>query len=209
MASAGCTILAPQKDDSKFFVLTPVSDGAVSGISPAALGRDFSVGVGPIKFPGYLQRREVVTRVSSTQVDLSSEKRWAEPLDSDFQRVLCQNLATMLGTQRIVSYPWYATADIAYQVEVQVLRFDTSSDGQSQLTARWSIKDVRTGKELSAMQTTTSSPVAKGDGAGSEALSRDLGDLSRQIATQITELNEQGSKERRAASTGTGGALPY
>jgi uncharacterized lipoprotein YmbA len=188
---AGCTVLAPQKDESKFFLLVPASD-LDSTASINAPAPKLSIGVGPIRFPEYLQRREIVTRVTADQVDLSNNNRWAEPLDSNFQRVLSQNLSTMLGTQRVMLFPSYSNTQFDYQVEVSVMRFDTSSVGQSQLTARWIIKNGGTGKEIYATESTTSGPVAKDDVAGSGALSRDLADLSKQIATKITALRNRG-----------------
>jgi uncharacterized lipoprotein YmbA len=188
---SGCTMLPPQKDDSKFFLLVPAAELG-SGARINAPDPKLSIGVGPIKFPEYLRRREIVTRVTADQVDLSDNNRWAEPLDSNFEAVLSQNLSAMLGTQRVMLFPSYSNAKADYQVELSVVRFDTSSDGHSQLTARWIIRDGGTGQEIYATESTTSGPVAKDDIAGSEALSRDLADLSKQIATKIAALRKPG-----------------
>lgn len=189
--AGGCNILAPQKDESKFYLLTPIADGVSTAVSPANQAQELSIGVGPVTFPGYLKRPEVVTRTGTDQLDLSEDKRWAEPLDSNFQSVLGQDLSQMLATQRIVIFPWYGKTHIDYQVEIQVSRFDVSSDGQSRLTARWSIKNAN-GKILFASETTTTAAVADDDAAGSAALSRDVSELSRQVAGRIRELNSGG-----------------
>ena len=55
--------------------------------------------------------------------------------------MLSENLATLLNTQRIEKYPWALTTKVDYQVEVDVQRFETTSDGQSQLIASWIIRD--------------------------------------------------------------------
>jgi uncharacterized protein len=127
LVDAACTVLPAQKDSSQFFVLSPATEAAV-----AARPNDphqLSIGLGPISFPGYLKRREIVTRISNDRLRLSENMRWAESLDSNFQSVLSQDLATQLNTQRIVLFPWYGRPQMDYQVEVQVHRFDT--DGAS------------------------------------------------------------------------------
>ena len=62
--------------------------------------------MGPVDFPDYFRRLPVVTRVAPNRIELSDEKRWAEPLDKNFIRVLSENLATLLNTYRIEKYPW-------------------------------------------------------------------------------------------------------
>ena len=186
----GCSPLAPQPDQSKFFILTPLSDSALSGVSPASTAQPLTIGVGPIEFPDYLRRLEVVTRTSPNQLDLSSEKRWGEPLDKDFTRVLSENLAQLLNTQQLEKYPWPRKTEVDYQVTVDVQRFETSADGQSQLIARWTIKDGRTGKDLAASETKAITPVGQGETGPSAALSSDLAILSRDIATRITALHQ-------------------
>ena len=64
--AAGCSPLAPRPDQSKFFILTPLSDGSGPAETPASSNADspLTIGVGPIDFPDYLRRLEVVTRES-------------------------------------------------------------------------------------------------------------------------------------------------
>lgn len=184
-----CTLLPAQRDHSQFFILTPTSDAAPPTASAAGLAHEVAIGLGPIGFPGYLKRPEVVTRVSSDRVELSEENRWAEPLDANFQRVLGQDLSDMLGTQRIELFPWYGKPRIDYQVEMQVHRFETASDGRSHLVASWSIKDGRSGADLFATETTVSSAVSGGAAGGSAAMSNSVAALSRQIAERIIKLD--------------------
>ena len=81
--SVACSPLAPRPDHSKFFILTPLADGASAESTPAATanGPSLTIGIGPIDFPDYLRRPEVVTVNSPNQLDLAAEKRWGEPLD--------------------------------------------------------------------------------------------------------------------------------
>jgi uncharacterized lipoprotein YmbA len=197
-AAAGCSPLAPQQDHSKFFILAPISDTTSASIRPVSTSkssRPLKIGVGPVDFPDYLRRLEVVTRTSPNQLDLSPEKRWGEPLDKNFERALSENLAHLLNTQHIQKYPWARRTEIDYQISIDVVRFESSSDGQSQLVARWIIKDS-TGEDLYASETNSSIAVPAGEAGASSALSSDLAALSRDIATQIQNLDQ-----RRASST--------
>ena len=178
MTLAGC--LSPRRDDSKFFVLSPV------GADPASIGsRQILVGLGPIKMPAYLDRQEVVTRVAPNRLELSGENRWAEPLDSDFTRVLAQDLSSDLGTQRITFYPWYNTTLVDYQVKINVYRFESDKDGKVDLTAHWQVLSG-TGKLLIVRDSSYTETAKPGDAADSAAaMSRALGRLSRDIASAI------------------------
>jgi uncharacterized lipoprotein YmbA len=203
--AAGCTVLSPQPDRSQFFILSPVSDSAGMSARPASASPDsqLTIGVGPVSFPDYLRRLPVVTRVSPNRIDLSDEKRWAEPLDKNFVRVLSENLATLLNTQRVEKYPWELTAKVDYQIEVNVLRFETTSDGQSQLRASWIIRDGSSEKILYASQTSVDAPSGSDAISASSALSSDLATLSKDIASRVTELNQRrapNSTESNAAS---------
>jgi uncharacterized lipoprotein YmbA len=194
---AGCSPLAPLPNHTRFFMLSPLAQDS-SAQSAKPLDQQLSIGVGPIGFPDYLKRYEVVTRTADTRIDVSEENRWAGPLDKNFARVLSENLATLLDTQRIQSYPWSRGVSVDYQVVVEVERFDTSSDRQATLIARWSIRDGMSGKELFATETTSTTPVGAGEEGPSVALSATLAALSREVASQLTLLKQQPRPSRAA-----------
>jgi uncharacterized lipoprotein YmbA len=183
-------VLPAQKDTTQFFILSLGPEPSSPDLTNNVSRRELSIGLGPINFPGYLKRREIVTQVGGGQLELSDNKRWAESLDSNFQSVLSQNLGRQLNTQRIVVFPWYGRPDIDYQVEIQVHRFETDASRRSHLDARWIIKDGRSGRELLAKESDISSTVPASDTAGSETLSRDLANLSASIAQSLIALDE-------------------
>jgi uncharacterized lipoprotein YmbA len=189
---AGCSVLSPQPDRSEFFILSPVSDSAGIAARPASTGPDSQliIGVGPVDFPDYLRRLPVVTRVAPNRIDLSDERRWAEPLDKNFVRVLSENLATLLDTQQIEKYPWSLRTKVDYQIEINVQRFETTSDGQTILLAGWIVRDGQGGKILYASQTTAGAPAGPDGVSASAALSGDLATLSKEIASRVTELDQ-------------------
>jgi uncharacterized lipoprotein YmbA len=186
MLAASCSPLGPLPNHNKFFMLSPISQEGVAKTSNS-LDQQIAIGVGPIDFPDYLKRPEVVTRTTANRIDVSERDRWAGPLDKNFTHVLSENLATILNTQRILSYPWNRITPVDYQVVVNVEQFDTNGK-QATLIARWSIRDGHDGKELYATETTSSAPVGAGEEGASAALSSNTASLSREIAAQLTAL---------------------
>src|SRR5580693_5608781 len=92
MSVAGCSylakaILAPQKDISKFYLLTPTTDTAAPATgSTQSTNGNFTIGLGPIKLPPYLDRPEIVTRMAPNRLELSKEDRWGESIQNGFTR---------------------------------------------------------------------------------------------------------------------------
>lgn len=200
MALAGCsaiarTILAPQKDVSKFYLLTPTTDAAAPATATAqSTSGDFVIGLGPIKLPKYLDRPEVVTRTAPNRLELSKEDRWGESLQNGFTTVMERDLTARAGTGRVLVFPWYNTVHIDLQVQIDVYRFETDAQGNAQLSAKWTILDS-TGKNILYTQvsdiTQPSKPSDATDAAA--ALSRTIGDLSSQIANTLQQVRAQQS----------------
>ena len=186
--AAGCSVLSPQPDRSSFYILTPVPE--TNSVTTAPNPR-LTVGVGPVEFPDYLRRLPVVTRVEPHRVELSDDKRWAEPLDKNFTRVLSDNLETLLDTERIERYPWPLATKVDYQIEVDVQRFEAVSDSRSQLVGTWMIRDGQGHNILYASKTVANSPTGADQASASSALSNDLATLSKEIALHVSELDRR------------------
>lgn len=198
-ALSGCsaiarTILAPQQDISKFYLLTPSSGGAPTPSAAQGAGGDLVIGLGPIKLPPYLDRPEMVTRSAPNRIVLSKEDRWGESLQNGFTSVMARDVAAQAGTSHVVLFPWYNTVHVDLQVATDVYRFETDGQGNAQLSARWTILDS-TGKNiLYTVQTDLTERYKPDDTTDAvAALSRTVGDLSGQIANMIHQLRSQQS----------------
>ncbi len=185
-------ILAPQKDVSKFYLLTPTVDAAAQASTNAqSTSGDFTIGLGPIKLPPYLDRPEVVTRVAPNRLELSKEDRWGESLQNGFTSAIERDLVAQASAERIVVFPWYNTVHIDLQVQIDVYRFETDGQGNATLSAKWTILDS-TGKILDTVEAHLTQPSKPGDETdAAAALSRTVGDLSAQIANMIHQLRAQ------------------
>ena len=192
LSLAGCSsfLPKPKPEPSKIFVLFSSIEATERQDSDPS--RQISLGVGPVRLPAYLDRREIVMRVAPSRFDLSENDRWAEPLDENLTHVLTQNLSILLGSDQIIPYPWPLDQKPHYRVEIQVLRFESNSAGEAQLSARWAVIDD-TGKEapnLKASRLTRAAKEKSTDGAVA-ALSETVADLSREIAKTVTALDRQ------------------
>jgi uncharacterized protein len=183
---AGCFSLDPKPDPSRFYALTSLprtgQRADTAGTNALALG------IGPVKFPGYLDRQQLVTRISQNRFAVAENDRWAEPLEENFSRVLSQNLSILLQTDRIVAYPWERNQRPTYQVQVEVLRFEPNAEQRVELWARWIILDD-TKKTIGVKESYLTQPTRdKSTEASVAAMSEAVSDLSKEIAAAIRAL---------------------
>ena len=153
----------------------------------AATGsKQITVVVGPIEIPEYLDRPQIVTRSGSHRLTLAEFDRWAEPVKQRFPRVLAENLAVLLATDRVVVAPWQSAASLDYRVAVDVIRFEGAPGGEVELVARWMVLGSE-GDEIAPMK--KSSLVVRANSPGYDglaaAMSQAIADLSRHIAAAI------------------------
>jgi uncharacterized protein len=187
LISAGCFSLGPTPDPSRFFALASLPRTGQRA-QDAAGTNALALGIGPIKFPGYLDRQQFVTRISQNRFAVAENDRWAEPLEENFSRVLSQNLSILLYTDRVVTSPWERSQQPTYQVQVEVFRFEPNAEQIVELWARWSLSD-NTKKTISVRESYLTQPTRdKSTEASVAALSEALGDLSKEIAGAIRAL---------------------
>jgi uncharacterized lipoprotein YmbA len=141
---------------TRFYVLTPLQVAA--GQSGAVAGQEPGIGLGPVEFPDYLDRPQIVTRLDQNQFKLADFDHWSEPLKDNFTQVLAENLTILLPTGRVFIYPWRRENRVNYQVMVKVIRFDRTVDGDSVLTARWRILGNDNREELRVQTATYTAP---------------------------------------------------
>lgn len=157
-----------------------------------------TLGVGPVRLPGYLDREELVTRVAQNRFDVSQNDRWIEPLEENVSRVLAQNLYALLKSERIVRYPWPTSRRVTHQVEIEILRFEPTASNEAQLAARWLIVDASTKQPLASKTTVIKRPIQGATKeAAVDALSGTLADLSRDIAETVRNVVQQKANASR------------
>ena len=180
LALTGCA----GSESVRYYVLSATP----AGPSGAAV-RDIPVGVGPVELPEYLDRPQIVTRTSQNELNVADFDRWAESLKDNTIRVLAENLAMLLPSQRVSVYPWKRATPVDYQITVQVSRFDRMENGESVFALRWRVLDGGGRELLSRTSTYRETPTGSDYAATVAAMNRNLEAFSRDVALKIEALS--------------------
>jgi hypothetical protein len=165
-------------DPARFYVLTPVPPPVATTPLPVR------VRLVPVELPRYLAVPQIVTIADGNLVELAEYERWAEPLDSGFQRVLVENLARLVPTDEVVNSPFGNSPDGERVVRVTVDRFDVEN-GRAVLAATWTVQTYGAPPD-GPHRSRTETPVEGEDYAAiAGAMSDALGELSAEIAASL------------------------
>ena len=171
---------------TRLYVLSSTSEPAAG--APAT---NAAIGVGPVTLPKYLDRPQIVTRISDNSLAQADFDQWGGDLNDNITRVIASNLSRLLGTERVSLYPWKDQAPVTWQVSVDITRFEKEPDGSTVLSAFWSLSSPSDGS-VKLMQQSTYRDTGTAAAAGGNpydgtvaAMSRDLEALSKDIAKAI------------------------
>jgi uncharacterized lipoprotein YmbA len=183
---AACSSTPP----TQFYKLNSLPSGQQENFA-AALGEEIAVGVGPVDFPEFLDRPQIVTRKSQNQLEISEFHRWAGSLPQGFSRVLAKNISTLLPTDRVAVYPWDHTFSPTYQLKVDVEQFDGKLGERVVLRSIWSLVGQEGKNELVVRKSLIEEPVLTDGYEGLvAAASNALATLSREIVAEMRRLNQ-------------------
>ncbi|MHC4852686.1 MAG: PqiC family protein [Planctomycetota bacterium] len=186
-AALPLVVAACRSEPANFYLLTPVHHPSNGSDTQTAAGP--WVGIGPITLPQYLDRPQIVIRAAAGAVTLGEFDQWAESLQDGLSRVIGENLAVLLPTDRVTIFPWRRATAIDYQIVVQVIEFDAESDGAAVLAARWAVMGPGGNVELLRRQTRLVEPANSRSYADIvAAMSRAVGSLSGEIVDAIKSL---------------------
>ena len=135
----GCATSPP----TQFYLLSPLP-------APNIEAENFEkpltiIRVDAVVIPGYLDRHEIVTRVSENEIHLADLNQWGEPLRDSLTNILALNLSRLLPAERFAIFPFKCPAPMDYQVNIEIVQMDGSFDGDVYLTAQWSILQGKEG----------------------------------------------------------------
>lgn len=180
LAVAGCLGRTPKPE---FYSLSPVAEEAVA--SKPGLG----LVVGPLEFPRYLDRPEIVRRDGANRLILADAHRWGGSLRSDVLRVVADDLGRLLGTTRVAIYPAEARFAAQFRVLIDLRQFEAVAADRVALRAVWTIVTVADGRAVSVDATDVEQPIASASMADMVAAQNAaIGSMSRAIAERLATL---------------------
>ena len=189
LLAIGACSLNPKQDPSQFYVLTAMAvDTSGAPAAAARVAWEESIGVGPLRLPAYIDRPQMVTRLSEVQVSISEFERWAEPLKSNLTAVLARNLEIELGTTRVATFPWSTAVELT--IDITVHRFERDASGNASLRCAWTILDRERAPLLSRESSYREPATDASTDAAVLALSRTVERLSADIAAALRQLPE-------------------
>jgi uncharacterized protein len=155
----------------------------------AGAGSETAVLVDPVTVPATVDRPEFIVQTAPNRVEVEEYERWAAPLDDLIARAVAGDLTRLLGTQDVSTEPLPNFAP-AYQVSINVERFESIDKQSASLDAVWAVR--RSGTNQVRIGRTVATQPVQGDGfdALAAAHSRALAQLSSDIATAIQSESE-------------------
>ena len=170
---------------AKFYTLQPVEQAAMGKSLPG----DVALAIGPVAIPAGVDRPETVTREADNQISFSDYQRWAGPLRASIASVIAQNVASLLGTERVTPFTRENIFLPTHRVVININRYDSRLGKEFLMDATWSIKDLKGNKLLlikntSVRETLTSAKYEELVAAQSKALAT----LSTIMAEAVLEL---------------------
>jgi len=180
----GCASSPP----TRFYLLSSL-EAPRPEMKPSADEQCFSIGIGPVKIPEYLDQPKIVTRGGGNQLKLAEFDRWSEGLNGNITRVFAENLSVLLCTKTIAIFPWRGGIPLDYRIELDVQRFDGTLGADVSLEAWWRLLSGDGKTLLQSKRTSISEPAGGGDYESLVlAQSRTLEKLSREVAEAIKTL---------------------
>ncbi len=177
--------------DSSFYTLNAIPRDA-SPLSTVESNTAVSVKVGPVTVPDTLDQSQIVTRTGPNELELNEFNRWGGDLQTDFQRILGENISILLPTDHVVLYQEIILSPVDFQVIVNVREFEGQLGGAVTLNADWSVIKLGKEKSVAERKSVLHENTDSSDFPGYVAAqSRLLAKLSRQISDEIRKKMNQ------------------
>ena len=179
--ASGCATSPP----TQFYLLNPLPPPHPETAANKSQ-QPVTIRVDAVVIPGYLDRQEIVTRVSENEIHLADLNQWGESLRNNLTCVLALNLSRLLPADRFAVFPFKCPTTVDYQVSVEIVQMDGSLGGDAHLAAQWSVLQGKENKILVTRKSRFKASDPMPDyGELVAAQSRLVEALSREIADSI------------------------
>jgi uncharacterized lipoprotein YmbA len=197
-------VLAPacvklgKSSPSSFYVLSSAADTSEFSSASSLPSRPV-VGIRPVVLPQVLERPHLVIQRSQNEVEIVQSQRWGEPLEDGIERVLVENLVSMIPTRSVFTIPTQVRRDFDFWLGLEIFQYGYTGEGTVILLGRWTINRGAEGEILAQRTSEIQEDLAPTEGADeidytqvAAAMSRALRRLAREIATEIQEQTLSG-----------------
>lgn len=165
----------------QFYTLMNSTKGDIASLP----SQDYAVAVGPVFVPDIVDRPQFVLRMRGSEVMISEQVRWAEPLKEGIARAVAANLAQSLNNARVSPRAQVGAGEPDYRVIVDVQRFDSALEEGATLEVMWTVRRLKDGEQGSG-RVRVHQPIA---GQGYDELVKAhvlaIGEVSRGIADAV------------------------
>lgn len=134
---AGCSLLKPKADLTRFYVLRarPVEGAAHARTNALPM----EIRVGPGSVAGHLEATPIAVEDGAHRIDYLDRHHWAGPLPQAIGRTLAADLAQRLQIPLPTLYPDPLTRESSLEVRYAVQRLEGTLDGPLTLEVSWQL----------------------------------------------------------------------
>ncbi len=166
---------------ARTYVLDPLA-AAPQASAAAPIG---VVGIERVSVPEWLDRPQITGRATSGEVVTDEFSRWGEPLPRGVQRVVTENLVTLLPDRRVVAAPFSPRDVLDQRLELTLVEAARQADGSVRVEARWTLLGPGGAVLARRRSTHASHPTALGAAGAVEGFNAALASLSRELAEAV------------------------
>jgi uncharacterized lipoprotein YmbA len=172
----------------RFYTLEPIPG------TTSTTNVESTIGVGPMRFPEYLSRPQIVSTGAGGEVVVAEFDRWAGSAEAAFQRTFALNLNTLLENVMVIQYPFGGgLVSPDYRVIAQIARFGTDAAGTATLDVSWAMVDAE-GEDYIAARRSVFTAQSESDvsyQARVSAMNETLRDFSRELADAFRSVRTE------------------
>lgn len=133
-----CTTTTPP---SHFYLLANLVETGGISVPNEQAKPSWGLVVGPVSLPEYLDRPQIVTRLTFHELKLDELHRWGSALDDQLQRLVADNLSQLLANQQVIPYTVAEKHGLDYQLFLDVLQLEGQLGQAAVLKVHWSLLD--------------------------------------------------------------------
>jgi len=154
-------------------------------VSEAAAKQRGSIAITALNLPEIVDRPQLVLRAGDTQVTISDNHLWGQPLKSEIARNLAAHLAQETDAARVLLPGQTGHDEAESKIAIDILRFDSVPGTSATIEANWSVRRKGTSQSVSGHAFVKEAVGGAGYDALVAAHGRALARLGREIAASL------------------------